>query len=295
MRLLATGSAVAFGLVVGATINSAALARESHNWMREYVELRKQAMLERVLAVETAAELRSRASGKIVGGTVAAPSSHPFQVGLLQKGVADNFQAQYCGGTLVRANVIVTAAHCSDFVAANQVQVLTGTQRLDGSGVRRNVTRIDIHPNWNPGTFNNDVAVWIVSTNANNIPLAALASTDPAVGTNLLATGWGDTTDNEFTQSFPVALRQVTLPLVSRSTCNQVYGGDVTTKMICAGFANIAKDTCQGDSGGPLTHKKDNQFKVLTGITSWGAGCADTFGVYTRVSQFRNWIVSKFP
>jgi secreted trypsin-like serine protease len=267
--------------------------------MREYVELRQQALMERILGVEGAAALRSRASTRIINGTTAAGKSHPFQVGLLYKPVPDNFQAQYCGGSLVRPNVVVTAAHCSDFVTANEVQVLTGARRLDGSGTRRNVQRIIVHPAWDPATSNNDVAVWILTTSAGGIPLAMLANTDPPTGTNLLATGWGDTTDSESTTSFPVELRQVSVPLVSRTNCNDAnsYGGAITTKMICAGFNAGGKDTCQGDSGGPLTRKQNNSFKVLTGITSFGFGCAepDYFGVYTRVSQFRNWIVNQYP
>ena len=281
--------------------NGGPAAAQEHNWMREFVQLRQIAMAERFLGAEAAEDLRSRFSTRIVGGTVAAPSSHPFQVGLLHKGIPDNFQAWYCGGTLVRPNVVVTAAHCSDFVAADQVQVLTGTQRLDGSGVRRNVTRIDIHPGWDPGpnpnnmNMNNDVAVWRLASSANGIPLARLAGNDPAVGTDLLATGWGDTTDSELIESYSIALRQVTLPFVSRNTCNSVFGSDFTNKMICAGFADVDKDTCFGDSGGPLTRQRDNKFKVLTGITSWGFGCADGYGVYTRVSRFRDWIISRFP
>jgi secreted trypsin-like serine protease len=87
----------------------------------------------------------------------------------------------------------------------------------------------------------------------------------------------------------------VVLPLVSRKECNTIYHGDITNKMICAGFDDENKDTCFGDSGGPLTRKKDHNFTVLVGITSWGIGCADRYGVYTRVSEFRTWIISKFP
>ena len=60
--------------------------------------------------------------------------------------------------------------------------------------------------------------------------------------------------------------------------------------MLCAGRDSGGIDTCQGDSGGPLTRGSS-----LTGIVSWGNGCArrNLFGVYTRISQatIRNFIV----
>ena len=47
---------------------------------------------------------------------------------------------------------------------------------------------------------------------------------------------------------------------------------------ICAGEYAGGKDTCQGDSGGPL-YVLDNingkQKYVLSGIVSYGYGCAD--------------------
>lgn len=264
------------------------------NWMREYVRLR---VLERTLEAMpsdlTPAEFDNIIVPKIVGGSVAGAADNPFQVALLTKSVANNFDAQFCGGTLYKANYVITAAHCSDFTTASQVQVLTGTRNLDGTGVRRNVLSITIHPSWNPTTFNNDVAIWKLSTSATGIPLASLASVDPAVGTSLLATGWGALTEGG---SFPINLRKVSLPLVSRTNCNDAnsYNGQITTTMLCAGRDSGGIDTCQGDSGGPLT-----QGSVLTGIVSWGNGCArpNFFGVYTRVSNtsIRNFIISNTP
>jgi len=52
-------------------------------------------------------------------------------------------------------------------------------------------------------------------------------------------------------------------------------------------------DACVGDSGGPLvTVHNITGSLVLSGITSWGQGCAQPNqpGVYTRISYFRRWI-----
>ena len=54
----------------------------------------------------------------------------------------------------------------------------------------------------------------------------------------------------------------------------------------------------KGDSGGPLTYKSGDQH-VLIGDGSWGMGwdegCGDEgkYGVYGRISFFREWIEEK--
>ncbi len=258
------------------------------NWMSEYVELRTNAKNLRVVEQEDLSmsppELSQIFGPRIVGGTDAGPNDNPFQVGLLRKAEPDNFRAQFCGGTLIRPNIVVTAAHCSDFITADQVQVLTGTRRLDDSGVRHDVAKISIHPEWNDVTFDNDVAVWQLSSNATGVPLATLATEDGPVGANLLASGWGTLSQGGRS---PIDLQAVEVPLVSRTNCNDSnsYNGEVTETMLCAGFDEGGKDSCQGDSGGPLTRGENNG--VLTGITSWGFGCAqpNLFGVYARVSK----------
>ena len=57
------------------------------------------------------------------------------------------------------------------------------------------------------------------------------------------------------------------------------------------GLIDGGKDACKGDSGGPLTCVIDGQ-PVLTGIVSWGAGCAQEGhpGVYVDVAQYVGWI-----
>lgn len=47
----------------------------------------------------------------------------------------------------------------------------------------------------------------------------------------------------------------------------------------------------QGDSGGPMVIQEEQSW-VLAGVISWGIGCAEANqpGVYTRISEFRDWI-----
>ncbi|KYN50460.1 Transmembrane protease serine 7, partial [Trachymyrmex cornetzi] len=48
-----------------------------------------------------------------------------------------------------------------------------------------------------------------------------------------------------------------------------------------------------GDSGGPMVIQRARDKRwILAGIISWGIGCAapNQPGVYTRISEFRDWI-----
>ena len=69
------------------------------------------------------------------------------------------------------------------------------------------------------------------------------------------------------------------------------YDGKITSGMLCAGYPKGGKDSCGGDSGGPLVwHSAGGA--ILLGVVSFGKGCAldHKYGVYTRVSSYRDWI-----
>merc|ERR1712025_1027278 len=77
-------------------------------------------------------------------------------------------------------------------------------------------------------------------------------------------------------------------PTSAPSACRDAYGSSsVYDSMICAGFPQGGKDSCQGDSGGPFMCGSQ-----LSGIVSWGYGCAEAGypGVYTQTSYFIDWI-----
>uniref|UniRef100_A0A3Q0RZ51 trypsin n=1 Tax=Amphilophus citrinellus TaxID=61819 RepID=A0A3Q0RZ51_AMPCI len=66
---------------------------------------------------------------------------------------------------------------------------------------------------------------------------------------------------------------------------------DLTNNMFCAGIPEGGKDSCQGDSGSPFT-LTENGRHWAAGIVSWGVECGrrGTYGVYTRVANYLDWI-----
>jgi len=69
----------------------------------------------------------------------------------------------------------------------------------------------------------------------------------------------------------------------------------ISDNMICAGIDNGSMDACFGDSGGPLHVVSGGTLQV--GVVSWGPanGCGLTglFGVYTRISNYSDWIATQ--
>ena len=104
-------------------------------------------------------------------------------------------------------------------------------------------------------------------------------------GTVCTVSGWGTTSEGG---SLASELMKVDVPVVSDDNCRDSYGqNDIADSMICAGLPQGGKDSCQGDSGGPFMC--GNQ---LSGIVSWGYGCAEPGypGVYTQTSYFVDWV-----
>ncbi|MEP5728179.1 MAG: serine protease [Sulfitobacter sp.] len=78
-------------------------------------------------------------------------------------------------------------------------------------------------------------------------------------------------------------------------------GNALTDNMICAGVASGERSSCNGDSGGPLMMRRADGGWIQVGIVSWGkmpmgaetsCGLPSLYGVYTRVSNYFDWIGS---
>ncbi|MDX3528325.1 serine protease [Streptomyces sp. ID05-39B] len=216
----------------------------------------------------------------IVGGSTTTTTAYPF---MMQ--ITDASQNQFCGGTLVSATKVVTAAHCMVGETTGSVRVVGGRTYLNGTnGTVSRVSKIWIHPDYTDATNGDDVAVLTLSTSMPYTKASYVTSSQTslyAAGTTARVLGWGTTSASGSSSN---QLRTATVPIVSNTSCASSYGSDfVASDMVCAGYTSGGVDTCQGDSGGPLLIGG-----VLAGITSWGEGCAEAGypGVYTRLTTF---------
>lgn len=231
----------------------------------------------------------------IINGDDAVAGEQGWMVAVTLADETDGYMAQFCGGTLIANNWVLTAAHCTydmngaEFNAAD-LNVIIGRNTLSSNnGERIAVSQIVRHTGFSFNTYNNDIALLKLET-ATDAPVVTLAT---AANNSESATvfGWGVTESGNGAQS----LRTVDLPTVSKQDCvtaYAAYGRTISNNMLCAGFADGGQDACTGDSGGPLVVENSSGETVQTGVVSWGEGCAQAgaFGVYTSVANYASWI-----
>jgi trypsin len=233
-----------------------------------------------VVTVMTAVAVPASSSARIVGGTRASTATYPFAVFLT---TPDNFQ--FCGGTLVSQDKVITAAHCAKGQQPEEVFVVAGRddKQATTTGVSVPVKSIWVHPKYTDALVGYDVAVLTLGKRLGYKPIPIATSADGALyAPDTMATilGWGRTESGGPTSQY---LLEAHVPVVGDTDCKEAFSKYNPDAMVCAGYPQGGIDGCQGDSGGPMVVEGR-----LAGISSWGEGCGlpNKPGVYTRVSTY---------
>ncbi|XP_031455787.1 transmembrane protease serine 5, partial [Phasianus colchicus] len=242
----------------------------------------------RVVALQcSACGQRPAPGGRVVGGMDAAPGRWPWQVSIRHG------SRHRCGGSVLAPRWIVTAAHCvRRYRAALSTGPAAGAQGLcwglcgifcplsyrrrsaSGWTVHAGVThgsakqeagvpveRVISHPLYNDNSMDYDIALMKLRVPLNfSDTIGALcllpSHQDLLPGTPCWVSGWGYTRPDQ--AQLTETLKEALVPLISTQRCNSscMYAGELTARMLCAGYQQGKIDACQVMGGQGQEHSR---------------------------------------
>nr|XP_023500021.1 serine protease 57 [Equus caballus] len=246
-----------------------------------------------LLTMATVLTLLTRPPGswgaRIIGGHQVTPHSRPYMASVRFKG------EHFCGGFLLRARWVVSAAHCfrdrdprADLVVlgAHALRVAEPTQQVLG------VSAVVSHPDYQPATHANDICLLRLNSSAVLGPAVGLlklprsGARPPRAGTLCRVAGWGSVSDFE---DQPPGLMEAEVRVLGLDACNRSWTGRLKPAMLCTHSEDSQRrGFCSADSGGPLVCR--NRAHGLVSFSGLWCGDPKTPDVYTQVSAFVSWI-----
>ena len=251
----------------------------------------------------------------LTNGTQTTVSAYPDYVTLFyyREYSTGYVTGMYCGGTMIDATHVLTAAHCvtDDESQPNEGYILyTVVAQVDElSDFPNNTTYVRAKSVYYPDDYEysstslwpNDIAIIVLESELNvsdyaNLPNQAY---EDYRGTSdvFTAVGHGKTSTNSSSSNY---LLSAEMDYVSNSICATDLTNIHDTQICFAGessgsSSSLTTGVCSGDSGGPIYDSTESNLQI--GITSFGPStCGEGLtnsgvtGVFTEVSDYADWI-----
>lgn len=171
-------------------------------------------------------------NSRVLNGQLADDGEYPYQAALLRVDIEKSTIAQFCGGSIIQDNWVLTAAHCvvdkrddGLYLAdASKIGIMVGSTDITKGTDLVGIEKIVVHESYDPNSFENDIALLKLKRKPNapfkviTLPTVEYADILEQPSVESIVTGWGRTETGESS----VKLMEGKIELIDREICNEV-------------------------------------------------------------------------
>ncbi|XP_053208344.1 venom peptide isomerase heavy chain-like [Panonychus citri] len=222
------------------------------------------------------------------GDVVPADSSDYYYMVTLARLNEDGSLTVFCGGAILRPDVVITAYHCFKGEVLSKVFIRPNYDNTINDiplELYYGISNISTHEEANV----HDICLVLLDTPiefSDRIKSISLPSEEVGDGTSVYVMGFGRMwTDGPIS----IQLRTARLTKQPDFLCSQFWPKSFHDDRHFCTAGPMGEDSCKGDSGGPLVQMEGSKV-VIVGIVSFGADCGSDYGVNMKVFAYVDWI-----